>query len=203
MHVQVFDVAAKFLREHFSVDCLAGFLSPSCQSYVRGKLGNQAIPFEHRLEMCSLSCQAHNEKPDVLPVFCDPWEGSQSYFADFSRVRDRLAKLIAKTFPEAGLLVLYLCGADHFERCGLEEWDNCVAIARPPYSVQTVSKPEKGIYVCTLSQEGYTELYQDVSSTEIRRRLQSSEPLTGLVYPTVEQYLREQVLPSWLGTEPT
>jgi nicotinic acid mononucleotide adenylyltransferase len=201
MHLQVFDTAAKFLRENFSLDCLAGFLSPSADVYVRHKLGPLGISFEHRREMCDLSCRAHTASPDAIPVYCDAWEGSQDGFVDFPRVRSRLAGLIEETFPTSGLIVLYLCGADHFVRCRLANWTNCVAIARPPYAVKTESNPERGIYVCKLSQEGYAKLFENVSSTEIRRRLTNQESLTGLVYPDVERYLRDKVAPlmGWEG----
>jgi nicotinic acid mononucleotide adenylyltransferase len=35
------------------------------------------------------------------------------------------------------------------------------------------------------------DLFADVSSTEIRRRLAKREPLGDLVYPGVEEYLRQ------------
>jgi nicotinic acid mononucleotide adenylyltransferase len=177
------------------MDCLVGFLSPSRDSYVRGKLGNLAIPFEHRREMCVLSCRAHNANPDAIPLYCDPWEGSQDHFVDFPDVRARLAALMEDTFQGISLPVLYVCGSDHFVRFRLANWSNCVAIARPPYSVRAVSKPERNLYVCPLSQEGYADLFDDVSSTEIRRRLTSNEPLTGFVYPDVERYLCNEVAP--------
>jgi nicotinic acid mononucleotide adenylyltransferase len=194
MHFQLFDVAAKFLREQFSVDSLAGFISPSCDSYLRYKLGNKAIPFEYRHQMCVLACQEHNSLPNSLHIECDPWEGSQKLFIDFPDVRDRLSQLIKETFPDDDLRVLYVCGADHYLRCGLAGWQDCVAIARPPYNVNTKSYPESGIYVCAISQEGYENLFSNLSSTEIRNRLLKKESLEGLVYSSVERYLKDEVV---------
>jgi nicotinic acid mononucleotide adenylyltransferase len=68
----------------------------------------------------------------------------------------------------------------------LENWSDCVAIARPPYRIESKSCPEKGIYVC--QDDG--EQVSDVSSTEIRRRIERGESLEGLVYPSVERYLK-------------
>jgi hypothetical protein len=72
----------------------------------------------------------------ALHIECDPWEGMHDGFVNFTEVRDRLAHVIAATFPGSGLRVLDVCGADHFTRCGLENcWSDC---ALPG---------ERGIYV--------------------------------------------------------
>jgi nicotinic acid mononucleotide adenylyltransferase len=196
MHLKAFDIAAKFLTT-FAVDCLVGFVSPSSDSYLRGKLGDDAIPFRDRLHLCTLSCATHNADPAALHLEVDPWEGSQPRFIDFPSVHARLSRLIAAEFPDSGLRVLYVCGADHFVKCRLARWANCVAIARPPFVLRAKSVPERNIYVCTVPPEDAPDLFADLSSTELRRRLAEGEPLGDLVYPGVEDYLRE------IGYRPT
>jgi nicotinic acid mononucleotide adenylyltransferase len=196
MHLTIFDVAAKFLSKYHGIDILVGYLSASCDRYVRGKLRAEAIPFVDRHQMCKLATAEHNSLPGVLHIEADEWEGSQSVFVDFGSVRDRFAGVISTAFPDVNLPVYYLCGIDHFERCGLAAWDNCVAVARPPYvsrsSQDSNLLAHKGIYICaTATDEEIATLFADVSSTEIRRRREQHLGIADLTYPSVEQYLKQ------------
>jgi nicotinic acid mononucleotide adenylyltransferase len=188
-HLRVFDIAAKFLKDQCAIDCLVGFLSPSCDLYVQGKLGADAIPFRDRHRMCVLSCEAHNADPGLLHVECDSWEGLQKDFFNFPTVRERMATLINEQFPDSGIVVLYVCGSDHFLGCGLHRWYNCVAIGRPSHPMNAESDPARGIYLFEVSDEGYADLFGTASSTEVRRRIANKEPLDGIVYPSVAKYL--------------
>jgi hypothetical protein len=60
--------------------------------------------------------------------------------------------LIEETFSDSELQDLSVCVADHFVNCGLENWRDCVAIARPPYKIDTNRDSEKSVYMCPLSQ---------------------------------------------------
>ena len=55
-HLQNFDIAAKYLSEKHNIDTLAGYISPSCDSYVSQKFGSDSILFLHRYEMVKLAC---------------------------------------------------------------------------------------------------------------------------------------------------
>jgi nicotinic acid mononucleotide adenylyltransferase len=188
-HLKVFDIAAKLLKEQYSVDCLVGFLSPSSDLYVQDKLGVNALSFRDRHHMCVLSCQEHNADPNLLHVECDSWEGLQPDFYDFPTVRERMRSFIDEQFPNSGIVVLYVCGSDHFVRCRLYGWFDCVAIGRPSHPMTTESDPARGLYLFQVSDEGYADLFGTASSTEVRRRIANKEPLDGIVYPSVAKYL--------------
>jgi nicotinic acid mononucleotide adenylyltransferase len=196
MHLSIFDVAAKFLSKYHQIQVLVGYLGPSHRGYVAGKLGGEAISWEDRCELCRLAAVEHNETPGALHIEVDPWEGMQPCFRDFPVVRDHLARVIAAAFPNHRIIVYYLCGFDHFERCGLKSWNNCVSIARPPLDSGTVANraelAKKGIYICDqATDEEIAGLFADVSSTEIRRRRAGHLSVTDLTYQSVETYLRQ------------
>jgi nicotinic acid mononucleotide adenylyltransferase len=188
MHLGLLDIAAKSLRDHFAVDSLVGFVSPSSDIYVGRKLGADTIPFLDRYRMCVLSCQAHNAVEE-FHIECDPWEGMQPSFVRFPNVRDRLQQVIGSEFPGEGLLVLYVCGADNFMNCSLWNWNNCAVVNRVNWDIGTTSDPARGLFVCRICDERYAAVFSDASSTEVRRRIANREPLFGLVYPAVAAYL--------------
>jgi len=80
MHVEMLEIAKKYLTNRFNYDVLAGLISPSHDLYVYGKLGTDFIVSTHRLNMCKLAI----EGSDWLEV--DPWEATQSAFNKFSYV---------------------------------------------------------------------------------------------------------------------
>jgi len=84
-HVKMLEIAKKTLESHQQEDgqriwISAGFLSPSHDEYVTGKLGRNAIPFKDRANMIDIA----TEHSDFLA--CDRWEGSQSHFIDFPSI---------------------------------------------------------------------------------------------------------------------
>ena len=50
MHVQMMDLAKQFIETKLGVPVVAGFLSPSTDSYVKGKLKKDFISAVHRYE---------------------------------------------------------------------------------------------------------------------------------------------------------
>jgi hypothetical protein len=110
---------------------VGGFLSPSHDDYVFGKLGNQAIEAEHRLAM------AERALTSSTWISLEPWEATIPGFVNFHSVRARargrllLRSLIAtspqvviefdrfikKSLPSYPIQVMYLCGADLIIRC--------------------------------------------------------------------------------------
>ena len=56
---------------------------------------------------------------------------------------------------------------------------------RPPNTTTAVSDPSRHIYVCTDSAG------EDVSSTEVRKRIEAGESIDDLTFPSVAAYIKE------------
>jgi hypothetical protein len=128
----------------------------------------------------------HNSVPGASPLVADPWEGLQPRFIDFPDVLDRLAAVINAEFPD--ILTLYVCGGDLFSKCGLLQWESCVAIARPGFRLSGQPNPKRNVYICQDPQ--YSDFFTDVSSTEIRRLRHEKRLINDLTCLSVKQYLK-------------
>ena len=190
-HLTNFDVAAKFLSEKCNIDPLVAYISPSCDLYVGYKLGSDSIPFKHRYEMTKLACNEHNQNSDIINVYPDSWEGLQPDFVDFPSVREHFVDELNKLFPNEDLIVLYVTGADHFNKCGLYNSKGYVAISRIGYKIRGKTRPERDIYVC--NDDEYGKYFSDVSSTAIRDAMRQGSSIDGLTYDSVVKYLKENV----------
>lgn len=190
MHLNALKLAAEYLEKHYNYNILGGFISPSNDSYVFGKLKSKAIPFVDRVNMCKLAVEELDFK---FPVVVDSWEGNIEVFMDFHYVRDHLSLAIRDKFPGEKILVLYVDGLDHFKRCRVGEWWYKVATVLRPEGEndkgksvpQPVSNLEKFIYVCT-DTSGV-----DVSSTMIRKRIDAGKSVDDLTFHSVAKYLDE------------
>lgn len=190
-HLQIIDVAAKFLSEKCQIDPLVGYISPSCDLYVGSKLGPELIPFQQRYEMVKLACEEHNQIPGALPIIPDSWEGLQPDFIDFPYVKKHFENQLKKLFPDKNLLLLYVTGADHFNKCGLNRASGYVAVSRVGYKINGSTCPERNLYICSTPE--YNEFYSDTSSTIIRNAMKKGQSIDGLTYDSVVKYLNENV----------
>ena len=153
------------------------------------KIREQMAPAADRLAMCRLAAAVD---PRLTVSDLEIRRGGASFTAD------TLAAL-QEEYPAARLYLI--TGADMF--CTLHTWYHFADIARLAV-LCTVPRP--GIsrqalleYAQGLRREG-AECYVDMgaemedSSTEIRRRIAAGEPLTGLLCPAVESYIRQHHL---------
>lgn len=181
MHLNALKIAGDYLEKNYDYHILGGFISPSNDRYILGKLGDKAIPFVDRVAMCRLAVEELDFK---YPVVVDGWEGNIPDFYDFNFVRDHLTIAIRDAYPNEKILVLYVDGIDHFDRCRVGEWWYKVAtVLRPPYETSAVTNLEKHIYVCT------DDSGTDVSSSEIRKRIMAGESIEDLTFHSVSEYL--------------
>lgn len=108
---------------------VGGFLSPSHDDYVMGKLGNEAIPAVHRLAMIERALASSDW------ISAEPWEATIPYFVSFHQVRGACMCESASLFLlapqkvvvefdrylrksiDAPIQVMYVCGADLIVRC--------------------------------------------------------------------------------------
>ena len=199
MHIAMFDIAAMYLEKHCDMHVLAAYLSPSCDKYVKSKLGSNAISIEHRAAMCRLAADEHNRSDSAaVTILVDLWEAQQPHFIDFPEVRDRLQSVVSAAFPDDHVLVFYVCGMDLYNRCRLRYLDRVVAVARPPYTRDpNPSTAEHNVIADSATDEQVRQLTCDCSSTEVRRRHKEGEPLTDLLFPSVLEYLENTL--GWLS----
>ena len=190
-HLQNIDLASKFLSEKCNIDVLVAYISPSSDIYVSHKLGDELIPFDHRYEMVKLACDAHNSQEDAVPIIIDKWEGTQPFFVPFPVVRQRFQDEIEKDFPDENLLVLYVAGADQFNKCRLYRSKYYVGISRIGYEIRGNTIVERNIYVC--NDKEYEKHYSDISSTAIRDARSNRESIENLTYQSVIDYLQNVV----------
>lgn len=113
-HIDVF-VQAKKLLEQQNCAVLGAYISPSHDSYVEGKLGKYAMPKDDRFKMIQDSI-ADSNNGDWLVL--DKYECENTHFEDFPYVTKSLRAYLQQQFPKDSFRVMYLCGADHFAKCG-------------------------------------------------------------------------------------
>ncbi|RGB24485.1 hypothetical protein C1646_773043 [Rhizophagus diaphanus] len=118
-HYNNFEIAKRELESRLSqVKVIAGFISPSQDCYVFGKLGKYAISIDKRIEMCKLAVS----ESDWIDV--DLWEAKSKKsglkFINHWEVLYRLSKFLNEHDEiNCNIKVFYLCGSDHFMRTGI------------------------------------------------------------------------------------
>eukprot|EP00760_Papus_ankaliazontas_P002607 PhM_4_TR1117/c0_g1_i1/m.25725/K06210/NMNAT; nicotinamide mononucleotide adenylyltransferase len=120
-HVEMLERTARSIATNVpSVRVIAGFVSPSHMKYVQPKsqrLRTIYFPSEARVDLCSRMLAEHQL------LRCGTWEShsSHNHWPDFPVVARSLLESLRAAFPQCAdrLTVTYVCGADHFERCGL------------------------------------------------------------------------------------
>ncbi|RUP43790.1 hypothetical protein BC936DRAFT_136732 [Jimgerdemannia flammicorona] len=212
-HIRLFDAARAHIHatlpNHYVV---AGYISPSHDDYVRGKLGENHISATHRIAMANLAVAA-SEWVDV-----DAWEAmGVDYFVDFPSVAVELRERVREAVLREGLqvdkeriAVWFLAGADLVVRAG----GGFRRLAR--VGIKTVCAmrvaPEHGLiskdnFVDYLKGGFGPEWRNDIvlineapvveeggmglSSTLVRRRLREGGDIDGLVEQQVAAYLKE------------
>lgn len=190
-HLENFDVVAKFLSEKCAIDSIVGYISPSSDSYVSHKLGHESIYYYHRYEMVKLACYEHNSHPNVLHVFPDPWEGLQPNFVHFPQVRQHFEDVMKQLFPKENLLVLYIAGADVFNKRKLYKQSNFIGVFRNGFKANGYAVPERNIFMC--NDQEYYKLISDISSTQLRDLMKKGKSLNGYTFNSVITYIKDNL----------
>eukprot|EP01118_Nematostelium_gracile_P016530 TRINITY_DN6866_c0_g1_i1.p1 TRINITY_DN6866_c0_g1~~TRINITY_DN6866_c0_g1_i1.p1 ORF type:complete len:232 (-),score=50.55 TRINITY_DN6866_c0_g1_i1:64-759(-) len=100
-HVQTLEVA----REHFESlgnRVIGGYLSPSSDPYVIGKLSHEAMTLKHRIEMCRLAAS----KTDWIDV-------CTFGLASGAKSGEKVKHLLQKNHPNVQIEMIEVCGTDH------------------------------------------------------------------------------------------
>lgn len=161
----------------------------------------QVVPFQDRMAMVALALsQTRIEEERLFPP--DPRfalsaldaprpDGQPNYTVDTLRA-------LARQEPAAHLFVL--TGADSFltlrkwrspqQLLALAEW---IVVSRPdfPLTPEFLARPE---FTLTPAQRDrvhlLTTVHEDISATELRRRLAAGDPCPGLLSPAVADYIQ-------------
>lgn len=181
MHLLNFIIANNFLKSK-SIEVLCGLVSPSADCYVQCKR-NPFIPFTKR---CEFVLKAINEQKCDIPLFLHTWEGDQEYFVDFPEVRNTIQDDIKK-FIGKNIVVVYLCGMDHFQKCRLNFWNNVIAIDRMPYIINNYEQNDKKFIYCI--QDNMTKPYSSTELNDLVRKddEESIKKIKEITYDSVAE----------------
>jgi Icc-related predicted phosphoesterase/nicotinic acid mononucleotide adenylyltransferase len=207
-HLQNMELAKLSLESQGFV-VLGGFLSPSSDAYVSGKMNSlhrQQLarakaggnPLEAISSIETLSCSA-THRLKMTQLGCgesewlseSAWESNQPSFTDFDEVLSNLESFLWTNgiFEHSDDAVAYVCGSDHFLKCSLGRG---VATARGTRPVVVCRRHEESedmlrsranpSLVTIVSSEAsvdHAEELSDLSSTLIRSLLLSLSPETA------------------------
>eukprot|EP00397_Hematodinium_sp_SG-2012_P058422 GEMP01073883.1.p1 GENE.GEMP01073883.1~~GEMP01073883.1.p1 ORF type:complete len:269 (-),score=69.71 GEMP01073883.1:270-1076(-) len=215
-HVRMFEIAKSELekRQQEQLSVVGGFLSPShdClffpvlnknstvinNDYVRGKLGDNALPATLRTDLLYRAV-GESRWLDV-----ETWECKQRRFIAFPSVAARLQSVLTNELAMGNIprdvQVMFLCGADLVHRCRLHDGLGyglpVVAMARAGcLEVKETWKSPNSVRGGLLALEVDPALISDMSSTEVRQRLKEKKSIEDLVHPAVEEALIARASP--------
>lgn len=137
-----------YLETAVGYDVIGGFISPSSDLYVQPKmkhLSPKGQPLEatfasaaHRIRLVEKAVQSSPW------LSCATWEAKQPHFRDFDEVQYALDEFLRQNeiFTSTVDKVFYVCGSDHFQKCGLHKGIYC-RDDRKIRSVAVVSRCEE------------------------------------------------------------
>ena len=166
-------------------------LIPAAQNPLKASEHRRASA-EHRLAMCRLATAGlQDPRFDVLDI--ELIRQPPSYTIETVR------QLLAGT---AGTKINWLIGADQLPRLHLwRDFDTLMQLVtfwvvnRPGSSIDFAAlPPEVQAHRASLAKYTIDTPLFDISSTEVRRRILAGEPISELVHPAVENYIRENQL---------
>lgn len=168
------------LEKEFGLEVVGGFLSPSHDQCLLGKYRDRSkfLSASKRLEMCDAATRDH----PFLAV--GAWESEVlGRWPDFPEVTQDLVRALDERFPGASLLVLYLCGEDHFRFASSCRLPGICVVSRVGRSV--TSHPERNIFAVP---NAGSDPFSMMSATRIR------EALTGNNMAALHADLHPRVL---------
>jgi len=190
MHVDIFVKAKKILEDPplasgiMSVNVVAGYLSPTHDSYVSSKVESskvRSISGIHRLEMIKLNVQ------DSEWMDASSWEVDQYEFIDYPFVYKHFKKELESKF---NVEIWYLCGSDHALKCHLYDRSiRCVAVSRPTQNkIADLNKMyDKNSFIFIQDDT------EDMSSTKVRNVMRKKYANDDDYKKNLELYLHPNV----------
>ena len=148
MHIEILNIAYRYLLSLKKYNIICGFISPSADCYVRSKNKQlPLIPFDLRCKMIETGIREYNRdnKGNNLKIFLHKWEGTHDYFIDFPDVISEIQAQILDHYNNIKLI--YVCGLDLYLACNEYFNKNVIVIDRKPYKNYIYKNiPEKFIY---------------------------------------------------------
>ncbi|UJR18313.1 hypothetical protein I4U23_005215 [Adineta vaga] len=185
---------------------LAGYISPTHDSYVRQKLGDRAwIPANNRCRLCEGAIEYESEEiSSWIRVSHGESEWSDG-FVDFGPVTENFRDFLNSKLVGQGnifkypLRVVYVCGLDHYNKCSYVEsmakQKNmaCAVVFRVGYDEKQISRSVKTTSVIYIPLSTECNKTADVSSTAIRQYFEnpntSKTHIERYIYPNVRDYM--------------
>lgn len=209
-HINNFETAKKAIESKNSVKVVAGYISPSCDDYVKRKLGDEAIDASHRIEMARLA----TEESTLVEI------DRQGVQFPTGSVLDKMNYL--KNYLNSNQEILkycnsvkltYLCGSDLVERDWKSGWKTFSELTENGYDVVIIGR-EKNNANWKISCENHLDLIcgnkkwkefilfvdgpenNETSSTKARNIIVGKEKgyLTNLLSPKVLEYIQNHEL---------
>jgi nicotinic acid mononucleotide adenylyltransferase len=163
MHLGIMELTKKYFEQDKTKnrEVICGFLVPSSDNYVMGKLKNDFIPLSHRINMTKLMIKNSNW------LECLDWG-----FSSGGRIRRYIDIIIKKEFPDYNIKSYLVFGIDYYLKYKVKVIGQDVCIYRPGYDINTVKNlyPKNLIFI-----EGSND---DVSSTLIRNAIRLKDEKT-------------------------
>ena len=182
MHLEMLNIAYRFLLSKNKYNIICGFISPSSDSYVSCKKP-PLIPFEKRCDIIETAIKEYNkEKKEEkkLEIYIHLWEGTHDYFIDFPYV----IKEIQSKLMKYKIRLIYVCGMDLFLNCRSYFNNNVIVIDRKPYRNDGYKNNEKRYMFFVQDDQS-----QPFSSTSIREYYlhHDYQNITNETFPEVSQ----------------
>jgi len=188
MHLEILMAAKEYLEKECKLIVLAGFLSPSNDSYVKGKLGDQWIPSHHRLAMLKLAVADY----DWIDI-CD-WELKYRGWGSPTKLIQHIAKFAEENIAGIQIRPIYVCGADHANKYVIYkqgQQKEVVAVGRLGYTQklkEALAKLKQENMLSDIFHFVEKEL-SDFSSTSMRQKMQHGESIEDITFPSVAKYI--------------
>ena len=190
MHIEILNIAYKYLLKLNKYNIICGFISLSADCYIINKKP-PLIPYNLRCEMIEKGIEEYNNEnkdKNNLEIFIDKWEGTHDYCIDFPDVIEEIQKQLKNYFKKIKIKLVYVCGMDLFLKCYYSLTKNVIAIDRKPYKNKKFkSIPKNLVY---LIEDDKSEPF---SSTDIREAYKKGdiETIKTITFPEVAEMIIE------------
>ena len=187
-HLHMMEQSKAYIESELGYNVIGGYLSPSSDIYVKPKMMRNLkgdVPLEavyapasHRIRLTQKAVESSSW------LSCSTWEADQPRFRDFDDVQRALDTYLHEhnIFLTENDKVFYVCGSDHFVKCGLQHGIHCsdgrtrpvVAVGRADDDKKSLrSASEHAFVVPPSTAPGYVKStsqvgFDDLSSTKIR-----------------------------------
>ena len=186
MHIEILNIAYKYLLHLNQYNIICGFISPSADCYVMKKTP-PLIPFDLRCKMINTAIEeySYENKDNDLKIYLHPWEGNQGHFVDFPFVIEEIQNKLNKYYNDIKLI--YVCGMDVFLNCKNYLNKNAIVVDRKPYNNKYRDNPKDSLYIIR------DENIKPYSSTLIRNcyKKYNYDEIKKITFPRVAKIVIE------------